>query len=77
MTSTIMESGQIVERRRGRPAKYKTEEEKLQARRDTAKSFYYNYHDHVSLQKRIYYENNKEYILEQQRRRRSREKNLN
>ena len=68
------EPGQSVERRRGRPTKYNTEEEKLQARRDTAKSFYYNYHDYVSLQKRIYYENNKEYILEQQRRRRSREK---
>ena len=55
MTFTIMESGQIVERRRGRPAKYKTEQEKMQARRDTAKSFYYNYHGYVSLQKRIYY----------------------
>ena len=56
------------ERKRGRPSKYKTEEEKLEARRNTAKSFYYDNHDYVSLQKRIYYENHKEYILEQQRR---------
>jgi len=72
-----MESEKTIVRKRGRPTKYKTEEEKLQARRDTAKNFYYNYHDYVTLQKKIYYENNKEQILEQQRRRRSRDKNEN
>jgi hypothetical protein len=55
---------------RGRPSKYKTEEEKIQARRETATSFYYNNQDYIALQKRIYYENHKEAVLERQRRRR-------
>ena len=40
MTLNIMESEKTVERKRGRAAKYKTEEEKLQARHDTAKTFF-------------------------------------
>jgi hypothetical protein len=55
---------------RGRPSKYKTEEEKIQARRETAITFYYNNQDYIALQKKIYYQNNKEAVLERQRRRR-------
>jgi hypothetical protein len=37
---------------RGRPSKYKTEEEKIQARRETAITFYYNNQDYIALQKK-------------------------
>ena len=60
---------------RGRPPKYNTEEERIEAKREIARSFYYTYQDYISLQKKIYYEKNKVIMMEKQKERRARKKN--
>ena len=64
-----------IKTKRGRPPKYNTEEERIQAKREIARSFYYTYQDYISLQKKIYYEKNKEIMIDKQRERRARKRN--